>query len=132
LFLSEKIAIASLVVALLAIAASIATPEIRCTLRLQAESCPESAANKAEAFYQKGSALLKLERYLEASESFEQSIALDPNQAKTWNRRGLALEKLGNTQQALASYEKALLLDPSDEIARQNREALLKQKRLRS
>ncbi len=45
--LAEKIAIASLVIAVLAILVGIATPEIRCQVRLQSESCPESIASKA-------------------------------------------------------------------------------------
>ena len=133
LSLSQRIGIASLVVAVLTIPVSVATPEIRCWLQLQSGSCPESIANKAEDFYQKGSTLLKLGRYVEALDSFDQAIALDRNQAKTWNGRGFALEKLSKNQQALASYEKALLLDSKYEIARQNREALLlKEKQRRS
>jgi tetratricopeptide (TPR) repeat protein len=125
LSVSEKIGIASLVVAVLAIPVGLATPEIRCLLRLQSESCPGSIAIKAEGFYREGSNFLKLNRYSDALDSFNQAIELDPNQAKFWNKRGNALEKLGRNQEALASYDKAFLLDPSYEIARQNREALL-------
>jgi tetratricopeptide (TPR) repeat protein len=122
---ADKIGIAGLVVAVLAIAISVATPEIRCGLHLQSVSCPESIADKAENFFQKGLGLLKLGRYVEALDSFNQAIELDPQQAKAWNGRGVSLEKLGKNQQALASYEKALLLDSDYEIARQNREELL-------
>ncbi len=132
LSLSEKVAIASLVLAMVAILVSLAVPEIRCLLRLQSESCPGSIS-QAEDFYQEGFKLLELERNRDALNSFEQAIELNPKQAKFWNKRGIALEKLGKNQQAIASYEQALLLDSSNEIARQNREELLlKQKQLRS
>ncbi len=125
--------IAALVIPVLAIFVGIATPEIRCLLRLQSESCPGSIASQAEDFYQEGSRLLELERNRDALNSFDQAIDLDPKQAKVWNKRGIALEKMGKNQQALASYEEALILDSSNEIARQNREdLLLKQKQLRS
>jgi hypothetical protein len=75
LSLSQRIGIASLVVAVLTIPVSVATPEIRCWLQLQSGSCPESIANKAEDFYQKGSTLLKLGRYVELSiPSIKQSL----------------------------------------------------------
>lgn len=125
LSISDEICIASLVIAVLAIPVGLATPEIRCLLGLQSESCPGSVAIKAEGFYRQGSDLVKLNKHSDALDSFDQAIELDPNHAKFWNRRGNALEKLGRNQQALASYDKALLLDPNYEIARQNREALL-------
>jgi tetratricopeptide (TPR) repeat protein len=121
----ELIAIASLVVAVLAIFVSLTTPEIRCRLRLQGESCPGSIASKAEDLYKKGSDLLRLERNSEALDYFKQAIDIDRNQAKFWNSRGDALKKLGENQQAISSYEQALLLDSTYELARQNREDLL-------
>jgi len=125
LSISEKIGIASLVIAALAIPISLTVPEIRCVLRFQPDSCPGSIANKAESFYQEGSDLVKLNRHSDALDSFDQAIHLDPNQAKFWNKRGVALEKLGKNKQAIESYEEALLLNSNYEIARQNREALL-------
>jgi tetratricopeptide (TPR) repeat protein len=125
LSISDKIGIASLVIAVLAIPVGLAIPELRCLLRLQSESCPGSITNKAESFYGEGSNLLKLNRYNDALDSFDQAIELSPNQAKFWNRRGNALEKLGKNQQALACYDKALVLDSSYEVARQNRSVLL-------
>jgi tetratricopeptide (TPR) repeat protein len=122
---SDTIGIASLVVAIVAIPIGLAHPEIRCGLRLQSESCPGSISSKAEDLYKEGSALIKLNRYSDALDSFDQSIELDPKQAKVWNKRGITLERLGRNQQALASYDKALLIDSTDELARQNREALL-------
>ncbi|MBD1808855.1 tetratricopeptide repeat protein [Microcoleus sp. FACHB-SPT15] len=121
----ELIAIASLIVAIVAIPISLTIPEIRCLIRLQSESCPGSVSSKAEALYQKGSDLLRLERNREALDYFKQAIDIDRNQAKFWNSRGDALKKLGENQQALSSYEQALLLDSTYELARQNREALL-------
>jgi len=121
----ELLAIASLVVAIVAIPISLTIPEIRCLIRLQSESCPGSIASKAEDFYQKGSDLLRLGRSSEALDFFKQAIDIDHNQAKFWNSRGDALKKLGENQQALLSYEQALLLDSTYELARQNREALL-------
>ena len=121
----ELIAIASLVVAIVAIPISLVIPETRCWLRLQSESCPESLTNKAEDLYQKGSDLLRLERNSEALDYFNQAIDIDHKQANFWNSRGDALKRLGENQQALSSYEQALLLNSTYEIARQNREALL-------
>jgi tetratricopeptide (TPR) repeat protein len=95
LSLSEAISIAGLVVAVVAIPLGLATPEVRCLLRLQSESCPGSIASQAEDFYQEGSKLLELERNRDALNSFEQAIELDPKQAKFWHKRGIALEKLG-------------------------------------
>jgi len=128
----ELLAIASLVVAIVAIPISLMIPEIRCLIRLQSESCPGSIASKAEDLYQKGSNLLRLERNSEALDSFNQAINIDRNQAKFWNSRGDALKKLGENQQALSSYEQALLLDSTYELARQNREALLQKKSVKS
>ncbi len=125
LSLSEIIGIASLVVTIVAIPVGLATPEVRCLLRLQSESCSGTIASQAEDVYQEGSKLLELERNRDALNSFDQAIELDPKQAKFWNKRGIVLEKLGKNQQAIASYDKAFLLDPAYELARQNREALL-------
>jgi len=125
LFFSKRIGIASLVFTALAIPVSVATPEIRCWLHLESTSCPKRLVDTADDFYQKGSALLRLGRYVEALDSFNQAIDVDPQHAKAWNGRGLALEKLSKNQLALASYENALLLDSGYEIARQNREELL-------
>lgn len=135
--LKAPVSLAGLTVTLLTlvvpVVVPIGTPEIRCQLGLQSESCPQKGDNKAEQLYQKGSDLLKLGRYPDALDSFNQAIDIDPKLAKAWNGRGAALEKLTKNQQALASYEKALLLDFSYEIARQNREELLlKQKQLRN
>lgn len=121
----ELLAIVSLVVAIVGLPISLTIPEIRCRIHLQSESCPESITSKAEDLYQKGSALLRLERDSEALDSFNQAISIDDTQAKFWNSRGDALKKLRENQLALSSYEKALLLDSNYELARQNREALL-------
>ena len=122
---SEKFGIAIAIGGLALTALTI--PEVRCFFLLPSESCPVGITSKAEDFYQEGSNLIKLNRYSDALDSFDKSIELDPKQAKVWNKRGITLERLGRNQQALASYEKALLIDSTDELARQNREALLQQ-----
>ena len=64
------------------------------------------------AWYNRGVALLHLERFSEALDAFDRALKLDPGMPDTWNNRGVALARLGRHEDAMESYNRALLLDP--------------------
>ncbi len=64
------------------------------------------------AWYNRGVALLHMERFSEAVDSYDHALKLDPGMPDTWNNRGVALTRLGRHKEALESYNRALLLDP--------------------
>jgi Flp pilus assembly protein TadD len=66
----------------------------------------------AEAYHRRGDALLKLERFGEAIESYDGAIALDPNDARAFNNRGNALKGLARFGEALENFERAIALTP--------------------
>jgi len=68
----------------------------------------------AEAYYNRGNALLKLERFGDALVSYGKAIALKPDYADAYNKRGIALFMLERFGDALASYDKAIALQPND------------------
>jgi len=67
--------------------------------------------DKATALYNRGNALLKLNRKDEALSSYDQSIALAPRYAYAYYARGLALESLGRRLEAALDLETAVRLD---------------------
>jgi len=73
---------------------------------------PVVAEGTAQAFYEKGTALLNEKKYEEALPYFDRVVALRPNDALAWFQRGLALDESGNHQEAIASYDKAIAINP--------------------
>jgi tetratricopeptide (TPR) repeat protein len=66
----------------------------------------------------RATALVKLGRQDEASESLEGALAKDPEDSHTHANKGWALLHQGKPQQALESFREALRIDPSNEYAR--------------
>ncbi len=64
------------------------------------------------AWYNRGVALLHLERFSEAVDAYDHALKLDPGMPDAWNNRGVALAWLGRNEEAMESYNRALLLDP--------------------
>jgi tetratricopeptide (TPR) repeat protein len=73
------------------------------------------------AWYNRGYALLKLERYAEAAESFRRVVALDsPFAADAHVNLAVSLAQLGRRQEAVQSLEKALAINPNNQLAREH------------
>ena len=75
----------------------------------------------AEAYIDRGNALLELKRPTEALESYDKAIALEPDSATAHNDRGNALIDLMRPTEALANYNRAISLKPDFAIAYNNR-----------
>ena len=86
----------------------------------------EIAPRHAKAIRRLAHLRIEQQRYDAALELFQRLIALDPNDALAYGNMGIALYYLGRSDEALRSFDQALLLDPTLEIARANREAVLK------
>ncbi len=75
----------------------------------------------AEAHYNRGSLLGKLERYEDELDAYRQAIALKPRFVRAYVNLGVALRDLRRFDEALLQFKKALSLDPNDVGARTNR-----------
>ncbi|HAX79873.1 MAG TPA: hypothetical protein DCY88_29570 [Cyanobacteria bacterium UBA11372] len=69
--------------------------------------------------------LFRLERYEEALESCNKTVAIDFNFGFAWFMRSLVLENLKHYEAALESYDKAIKLDPNNADLWYNRGLLL-------
>jgi len=69
-------------------------------------------AEHHEAWHNRGSALLILERLHEALDCFHQAIAVQPNMIEPWIGRGNALVQLKRFEQSLECYDTVLGLNP--------------------
>src|SRR5262249_34024272 len=67
----------------------------------------------ADAWEDRGNALLLLRRAADALKSFDRAHALRPSNAGTLCNRGHALEALGGASEALENYKRACELDPN-------------------
>jgi tetratricopeptide (TPR) repeat protein len=79
----------------------------------------------AEAFSNRGLALIDLKRHEEALASCEKALVLKPDYAEGHYNRGIALVNLGRLREALASDDKALALKPDFAEAHCNRGVVL-------
>ena len=79
----------------------------------------------AEAYNNRGNALMDLKRREEAVASCDKAIALNPAYVNAYNNRGNALRKLRRPAEAIASYDKAIALKPDCAEAHKNRGAAL-------
>src|SRR5262249_23516605 len=75
----------------------------------------------AEAYSNRGAALMELARPMEALASYDKAIALKPDYAEAYSNRGNALKDLQRPTEALASYDKAIALKPDYAEAYSNR-----------
>jgi Tfp pilus assembly protein PilF len=60
--------------------------------------------------FQRGSALLYLQRYEEALEHFERALPGNPSDPSLWNNLGITQAHLGKLREAEASFQRALML----------------------
>ncbi len=88
-----------------------------------ATAASEAAANRmlSEAYSNRGVALRKIRQPLEALESCDRALALEPLLADAHINRGNALKDLGRFHDALASYDTAIGLEPDEAGAYINR-----------
>lgn len=75
----------------------------------------------AEAYNNRGNALLDLRRLDEALLNYNKAVALEPGYAEAHSNRANALKDLKRFDEALASYDKALALNPGIPVAHYNR-----------
>jgi len=75
----------------------------------------------ADAHYNRGNALLELQRYEEAVASYDKSIALSPGHALAHNNRGIALSQLSRHPEAIESFDRAIAHRAGDAQAFLNR-----------
>jgi tetratricopeptide (TPR) repeat protein len=61
----------------------------------------------------KGVALVGLGRYLEAIQSYDNALKIDPNYDLTLNNKGLSLYNLGRYQEAINCFDRILILNPN-------------------
>lgn len=74
------------------------------------------------AWYNKGLALLILERYREAIECYDKALEIDPKDADAWHQKGLALDMLNRCGEATKCYEAAWEAGIKDRFKLQNSE----------
>ena len=79
--------------------------------------------NDAKAYYNRGYAKNKLERYKEAIKDFDEAIRLQPGNAYAYayNNRGIANAKLEHYKEAFKDYDEAIRLRPDNASAYYNR-----------
>jgi tetratricopeptide (TPR) repeat protein len=77
------------------------------------------------ALYNRGLALLDLQRFAEAVIAFDQLLAGTPDNHDAWNNRGVALDRLDQPAQALDSYDRCLAMRPDYALAWKNRGTVL-------
>ncbi len=64
-----------------------------------------------------GDSYVALSQHLDAIQSYQQAIALDPNQADAWNNIGDVHRHLADQQAAMTAYRQAVLLEPDHSTA---------------
>ncbi len=75
----------------------------------------------ADAWYNKGVALGKLNQYEEAIKAFDKAIELKPDRADAWSNKGIALGKPNQYEEAIKAFDKAIELKPDQAYAWYNR-----------
>ena len=84
----------------------------------------------AEAFNNRGNALLRLRRFDEALESYGRAIALKSDYPEAFNNRGVAAQEVHRLDAALDSFDQAIALNPDYANAYNNRGNVLMELRL--
>ena len=78
----------------------------------EAERSLRTDFNNHEAWYRKGQALAKLNRYSEALNAYEKATEINPNDFAAWSGRSLTLRRLGYHNDALLAADKAVEINP--------------------
>ena len=73
-----------------------------------------------EALYNRGTALLDLDRFTDAVETFDRLLAQAARRARGWNNRGRALQTLNRHTEAVVSFDKAIAIDKAYADAHSN------------
>jgi predicted O-linked N-acetylglucosamine transferase (SPINDLY family) len=84
-------------------------------------------SNAAEAFFNQGNALWKLNRLDEALASYDKAMALRPEYAELLFNRGAVLHGMGRLEEALATYEKGVAIKPHTAEVFKNRGIALRE-----
>jgi tetratricopeptide (TPR) repeat protein len=79
----------------------------------------------ANAHFNRGSVLKKMNRLEEALASYDRAIALKPDHAEAHNNRGVVLQELKLYGEALASYDRAIAVNATYGEAHNNRGTVL-------
>lgn len=82
----------------------------------ESENAIELDPEDAEAWQDKGSALMDLGRPEEALEALEKAIKLDPENMTSWVRKSSVLLTLGRNNESLEASEEVIKLNPNDVI----------------
>ena len=73
----------------------------------------EEGTTDAEAWYNKGNALLIQYKYTDALPAFKRAIELNPNYALAWYNEGICLDYQEKFDDAIQAYDRAIELDPT-------------------
>jgi hypothetical protein len=73
-----------------------------------------------DALYNRGIALLRLDRFPESLATLDDMLRIDPDFSAAWNNRGSGLRHLGREGEALPDFGKALALSPDYLEAKHN------------
>lgn len=76
-------------------------------------NCGDSPELDHEFWFNRGVELATLNRYQEAMDCFDYSLAIEPRNYKTWIWRGGMLTHLDRYKEASASFEQAVKLEPN-------------------
>jgi len=85
------------------------------------ESALALKPNYHQVWYNRGKALVQLERWEEAIASHDQALEIKSDDYLAWNNRGEALGKLGRLSEAIASCDKALEINSGYYLAWYNK-----------
>ena len=80
----------------------------------------EIDSKDAEAWYNRASALLILERYQDAIACYDKALEINPKDPDSWHYKGLALDILSQCAKATTCFEKAWELGYKDRIKKKN------------
>ncbi|OGW35176.1 MAG: hypothetical protein A2010_04925 [Nitrospirae bacterium GWD2_57_9] len=78
----------------------------------QLEQLAKQAPDNAEAWTMLGNALMDANRFAEAVEAYQKSLAIDPKNVNVRVDLGTCFRNSGRPQQAVEEYKKALKIDP--------------------
>lgn len=77
-----------------------------------------------DGWFKRGNALLRLDRYADALNSYDRMLELDRDSEVGWYNRGIALALLERYRDAIASFDEALRLNPENTEAKEHRDKL--------
>jgi hypothetical protein len=75
---------------------------------------------RVDVLYNRGNALLDLDRHADAIEAYDRVLARMPEHVKAWGNRGRALQSLNRPAEAVPCFEKALSFDKENADAHFN------------